>query len=246
MIGSFHDRIRPPAGKGSTVKRLVLLLVHAVAVWTPFLAADEPPAKGTDRHPELKRLSPVDDVWIDVANKRVVVGGVVCLDKGPIEYFACPQKTKDYEAVVAVRSSARLIHAALLAIGLQPGTPVSFDPEYVAATGPVVEVRMRWKDAAGKEQVMAAQEWVRDTRTKAAMQERWVFVGSSFWTDPADGKEYYQADGGDFICLANFPTAMLDLPIPSTQSNEALLFEAFEGRVPPVDTDVEILLSAGE
>jgi hypothetical protein len=73
-----------------------------------------------------------------------------------------------------------------------------------------------------------------------------VFAGSSFWTDPSDGKEYYQADGGDFICLSNFPTAMLDLPIPSTQSNEALVFEAFKGHVPPVGTAVELLLSKGE
>lgn len=198
----------------------------------------------SDRHPELRRLSPADDVWIDMTAKQVVVGGAVCLDKGPIEYFACPKDTKDYESAVAVRSSARLIHAALLAIGLEPGAPVGFDPEYVAATGPAMRVQMRWRDAEGRLQTVPAQHWIRDTRTGEAMKESWVFVGSSFSTDPADGAEYYQADGGDLICLSNFPSAMLDLPIPSTQSNEALLFEAFEGRVPPVGTDVEIILSA--
>jgi hypothetical protein len=76
------------------------------------------------------------------------------------------------------------------------------------------------------------------------MQEQWVFAGSAFWTDPSDGKEYYQADGGDLVCLSNFPTAMLDLPIESSQSNEALLFDAFEGRVPPRGTAVEMILSA--
>jgi len=70
-----------------------------------------------------------------------------------------------------------------------------------------------------------------------------VFAGSSFWTDPTDGKEYYQADGGDLICVSNFPTATLDLPVKSSQSNEALLFEVFEGRVPPRDTEVEIVFS---
>jgi len=71
-----------------------------------------------------------------------------------------------------------------------------------------------------------------------------VFAGSAFWKDPQDGTEHYQADGGDFICVSNFPTATLDLPIESSQSNEALLFEAFAGRVPPRDTDVEMVLSA--
>lgn len=209
----------------------------------PHLWAEEPLP---DPHPDLKRLSPTEEVWVDMAAKQVVVGGTVCLDEGPIEYFACPKDTKDYESLIAVRSSARLIHAALLAIGLEPGKPVSFDPEYVAATGPVIRVQLRWKDATGATQVVAAQQWVRDTRSGKAMQEEWVFAGSSFWTDPVDNQEYYQADGGDFICLSNFPTAMLDLPIPSTQSNEALLFEAFKGRVPPVGTDVDVLLSKSE
>lgn len=64
-----------------------------------------------------------------------------------------------------------------------------------------------------------------------------------FWTDPLDGKEYYQADGGDLICVSNFPTATLDIPIESSQSNDALLFEVFEGRVPPRGTPVEIILA---
>lgn len=223
---------------------ILRLLVSAAGVVLLLGSLGDAADPASDRHPELRRLSPADDVWIDMKAKQVVVGGTVCLDKGPIEYFACPKDTKDYESVVAVRSTARLIHAALLAIGLEPGTPVGFDPEYVAATGPVVEVRMRWQDADGQDRTVPAQHWIRDTRTGAAMKESWVFVGSSFSTDPADGSEYYQADGGDLICLSNFPTAMLDLPIPSTQSNEALLFEAFAGHVPAVGTDVEIIFSA--
>jgi hypothetical protein len=38
---------------------------------------------------------------------------------------------------------------------------------------------------------------------------------------------------------------MLDLPIESSQANDALLFEAFAGRVPPAGTRVEMILSAG-
>jgi hypothetical protein len=48
------------------------------------------------------------------------------------------------------------------------------------------------------------------------------------------------------ICVSNFPTAMLDLTIASSDSNEALLFEAFEGRVPAAGTAVELILSAAE
>jgi hypothetical protein len=199
-----------------------------------------------DRHPELKRLSRTDEVWVDKERKEVVVGAEVVLDKGGIEVFACLQKTKEHEAVVATRSTARLVHAALLAIGLDPGSPVSFDPEYVPAKGPAVRVRVRWKDAEGKQREALARDWIRDSKTGRALDTDWVFAGSSFWRDPADGTEYYQADGGDLICVSNFPTATLDLPLKSSESNEDLLFEVFEGRVPPRGTEVDLILSAAK
>lgn len=224
----------------TTASRSATILALALA--TSLVTAAEPAS--VDRHPELKRLSPKEDVWIDPRGRRVVVGGTIAVDRGAIEYFACPQGTKEHESIVATDSTAKLVHVALLAIGLVPGKPVSFDPVYKAATGPVVRVTIRWKDVAGVMREVPAQEWIRDTRTGRPMQEDWVFAGSAFWTDPSEGKEYYQADGGDLVCLSNFPTAMLDLPIESSQSNEALLFDAFDGRVPPQGTAVEMILSA--
>jgi len=232
------------------------MLLACVGSPRPLLVAAEPPtaaadaeapprpASRPDRHPELKRLSRTEEVWIDKARKEVIVGGKIVLDRGPIEVFACVEKTKEHEAIVATRSTARLIHAALLAIGLDPGSPVSFDPEYAPAKGPRVSVRLRWKDAAGKEQQARAQEWIRNAQTGKQLEAEWVFAGSSFWRDPNDGVEYYQADGGDVICVSNFPTALLDLPLQSSQANADLLFEAFAGRVPPRDTEVDLILSA--
>jgi len=214
------------------------LLVAAAA----GIAAAEP--EPADRHPDLKRLTPREEVWIDPARREVVVGGRIALASGPIEFFACPAGTKEHESIVATRASARSVHAALLALGLQPGQPVSFDPEYVAASGPRISIRVRWTAADGGEATANARDWIRNTRTTLPLDTDWVFAGSSFWTDPADGREYYQADGGDLVCVSNFPTAMLDLPVESSQSNEALLFEAFEGRVPPHGTTVDLILSA--
>ena len=220
--------------------------VLAILLLTPAARGEDPAPQpvAPDRHPELKRLSPKDEVWIDAKGKRVVIGGEIAVDKGAIEFFACPQGTKEHESIVSARSTAQLVHVGLLAIGLVPGKPVSFDPDYVAASGPVVRVTMRWTDDAGRTQEVPAQQWIRDTRSGEAMREQWVFAGSVFWKDPSDGKEYYQADGGDLVCLSNFPTAMLDLPIESSQSNDALLFDAFEGRVPPRGTVVEMILQA--
>jgi hypothetical protein len=223
-----------------TIRCLILSAIALVAVPAgPAPIAAEP----GDRHPDLKRLSPTEEVWVDPARKEVVVGGRIAIDRGPIEFFACSEGTKEHESIVATKASARLVHAALLAIGLEPGTPVSFDPEYVAATGPAVLVRARWTKDDGTSATIDAREWVRNTRTGEPLDADWVFAGSSFWTDPADGTEYYQADGGDLICVSNFPTAMLDLPVESSQSNEALLFEAFADRVPPRGAAVELIFS---
>lgn len=240
--------IRPVCARLQGLARAVMLVAVAcgAVAHVPHVAssAAEPEAPQVDRHPDLKRLSRTQEVWVDPAKKQVIIGARVVLADGPIEVFACPERTKEHEAIVAVRGSASLVHAALLAIGMEPGSPVSFDPDYKPATGPVVRIRMRWTDAAGEPQEANARDWVRNTRTREPLASDWVFAGSAFWKDPQDGTEHYQADGGDFICVSNFPTATLDLPIESSQSNEALLFEAFAGRVPPRDTDVEMVLSA--
>jgi len=228
-------------------------LVTVIVTIAPFrvpeastLAAEPQAADAADRHPELRRLSKSDDVWLDVAGKRLVVGGSVAMAEGVIEVFACPKQSKEHEAIVATRCPARLVHAGLLALGLEPGRPVSFDPEYRSAVGPKVTITVRWKDADGRLQERPAQEWIRNTKTDRQLDAHWVFAGSGFWRNPADGTEHYQADGGDLICVSNFPTATLDLTIESSESNQALLFEAFAGRVPAAGTDVELVLSAGD
>lgn len=246
-----HDR--PPRPR---LNWLALACFPAVLLAAASAAEADDPAESdaaataiaapADRHPALHRLSPTEEVWIDRERGEVVVGGSVALDDGLLEFFACPAGTKEHESVVAVAASARLVHAALLAVGLEPGKPVSFDPEYRPATGPRIRVTMRWTDADGVVLEADARGWIRNTRTGKALETDWVFAGSAFWTDPADGREYYQADGGDLLCVSNFPTATLDLPVESSQSNEALLFEVFKERVPPRETPVEMILKAAE
>ncbi len=241
-----------PALPSASFGRWISVVVTAamqLAVAVAGAADPEPPAavaaapSRPDAHPELRRLSQTDEIWLDLPGKRVVVGGRIALAEGEIEVFACPKGSKEHEAIVATLCPARLVHAGLLAIGLEPGNPVSFDPEYVPAKGPQVAVFVRWKDVDGAWQERPAQELIRNTKTGEPLAADWVFAGSGFWRDPADGTEHYQADGGDMICVSNFPGAMLDLPIESSDANEALLFQAFEGRVPPAGTAVELILT---
>lgn len=189
----------------------------------------------------LVKISKEFDVFIDVKRKQVVVDGEVCLREGQLEMFACPKGTKEHESVVAVKSDAQTVHTALLAIGALAGSPVKFDPKYEPATGTVVEIQVQWTDKDGKPQTVRAQEWVRNVKTEKAMAYSWVFAGSKFWTDEDTGTKHYQGNAGDLVCVSNFPTATLDLPVESTQANTDLMFEAFTDRIPPRGTKVKLV-----
>ncbi len=209
-------------------------------------------ASGTEQEPRigakmsppegLVRLDPEQEVWIDRKNKLVVVDGVVVLREGQLEMFACPVRSKEHESVVAVNSKAFLVHTALLAVGTKEGTPVKWDPEYQPATGAEVEIMVLWLDADGKQHRTRAQNWVRNVNTNKPLEHNWVFAGSMFWKDEIDGKMHYLAEAGDLICVSNFPSATLDLPIESSQANTGLMFEAFTENIPPRGQPVRLVL----
>lgn len=239
---------------------LALMLVTVWYVPAPRnLAADEPAAKdpvktkeptGTEKAqankfgdpPGAKRLDPKASVWVDVEKKLVIADGYVCLREGQLEMFACLKGTKEHEAVVAVDGKAYFIHAGLLAVGAKAGTPVQFDPMYKPATGTEIEVTVLWIDKDGKKHQVKAQEWIRQAETKKIMTYPWVFAGSGFWFDETTGREHYQAEGGDLICVSNFPSATLDIPVESSQGNMELLFEVNTAAVPPLKTPVRVVL----
>ncbi len=217
--------------------------------------APEPPAedqadKPVDLGPPLvddteglKRLDPDKPIWLDAANKRVVMVGQICQTGVPLELFACLKDTKEHEAIVSVDVKAATVHAGLLAVGAEVGNPVQFDPKYVPAKGTEIEVTVAWKDDNGQRQTARAQDWILDIETQKPMAHPWVFAGSGFWEDEDTGQKHYQAEGGDFICVSNFATAMLDLPIESSQANDALLFKANSKAIPPRGTPVTLVLT---
>jgi len=233
--------------------------VVSVAALLPFLSAagDEPkvtkpgdeaaqpaadkPADAAELQGLIK-LSKTNDVWLDPKRKAVVVDGQVCLRAGQLEMFACSKGTKEHESVVSLRCLAEEVHAGLLRVGAVPGTPVRYDPTYKPATGQIIDIYVLWKDEQGGKHQVRAQDWVRFGKTNKPMPYDWVFAGSSFGKDEETGREYYRANGGDLICVSNFPTAMLDLPVASSDTNADLLFEAFTDHIPPKGTSVRVVL----
>src|SRR5262249_38236496 len=137
-------------------------------------AASAPVDKSAPKNPlnpaaELRRLQPGCDAWIDAKDKQVVMQGEGCLTQGQLEMVAVPKGTKEHEAVVSVNTKAQVIHAALLAVGAKSGKTVEYVPEFKPPSGDKVDIFVFWTDEKGNQRKAKAQEWVRDLKTKKAM-----------------------------------------------------------------------------
>jgi len=188
------------------------------------------------------RLHPEQEIWIDKDKKQVILGGRICIRRGPLEMFACPEGLKEHESVVAVRSSAFNVHTALLAVGAVPVSPVQFEPEYKPVEGTPVKIEVTWL-VDGKPKTIDARQMVRNVETGEALETHWVFGGSGSEIHPATGERYYFGDSGMLICVANFTIATMDIPVKSTDLNEYWMFEAFTENVPRRGTEVLVTLT---
>lgn len=248
---SVVDRFYPPRRRAPRCSAAIVVVLTLTSIGlcqqqvgnpTADEAAGQPkPAPSLPAPPGATRLDAEQPVWIDAEKHTVYVDGKITLREGVLEMFACPAGTKEHESVVAVDSSAELIHVALLAVGAESGRPVRYEPKYQPPTGSEIEVRVSWL-AEGSIKSVRAQEWVRHADTKKAMDLPFVFAGSRRWTDPETKVTYYGADGGDLICVSNFATAMLDVPAPSTDNNGGLWFEPYTEHIPAEGTPVRLAL----
>jgi hypothetical protein len=150
--------------------------------------------------------------------------------------------TKEHEAILAADVDARQIHAALILAGAKEGSPVKFAPKYTPASGTTIKITLQYEDK-GKLMRVPAQQWVRNLKTRRDLDIDWVFAGSRLVDVPFEqNKKHYLANDGDVVCLSNFETAMLDLPIKSPKDNADLVFEANTDRIPPKETKVTVIL----
>jgi hypothetical protein len=230
---------------------------------SPFLAGQPAPIDRDAKEPPPEKDPPIGKNLIPLVKdrdvlffekgegdvRRVHILGQVCLREGPLEVFLCKAMTKEHESILHADVDARLIHTALIAAGAKPGSPASFfnqrtqREEYKPATGTPIKLTITYyKD--GKLRTDPAGYWVKDVRTKKDLASDWVFAGSQIFKDPDNPKapEIYTANGGDVICLSNFPDSLLDLPIKSPKENADLLFEANTPRIPPLKTKVLVTL----
>lgn len=133
-----------------------------------------------------------------------------------LEVIVCTIDFREHEALVATQAKGSHIHAALLAMGLEPGSIASWrDGEPVAPSGPEVRIELivpgmpdlptdprEWIRSVNREQTLAA--WEAERKSPS----RWVFAGSEMVH--RGGRDVYAADGtGQIIGMHTFGSEVI-------------------------------------
>lgn len=225
---------------------------------TPPPAAPKPPApptlppaaSSTPTTPKtagssLREVFP--HVRVDAQAKLIEIDAIVPIDAHDpqtpnvfLEVVLCTADSKEHESLVMTRARASHVHAALLLIGLQPGTPgrVEWTPatkdapakaNRIAPTGDDVEIAFRWEKPAENNTTTTVTEspwdWIETIDAKTAQRAAipqigrapWLFAGSSTRTNAiinerGDRGTLYAADtAGTLIGLTTFGTETLAL-----------------------------------
>ena len=200
-------------------------------------------------------------VRIDRAARTVAFDGTVPIDchneRIPVVYLevvVCTPDTKEHEALVLTRVKPSHVHAALLALGLEPGRVGVWNwdgPRLTAEapTGPRLNITLSY---ALKGAVIEAtpEEWIlniRNQRTLAAEagSNGWVFSGSAVVT--RGGQEWYHADREGCLigltCFGHETISWTEMFSPDSGIHEPQWI-ADSRTVPPYGTAVTVTIQA--
>lgn len=167
-------------------------------------------------------------VKIDRAAREVRIECQALVVDAPLEFFCVANGGPEHESVLRTPAKPSHIHAGLLMLGLEPGSPVKYVESknaWAAPYGPPLRVSVEWKDEAGKVIRKPAEKLLKSTKelpkdAPAHPQSMgWIFAGSH----QRDGDQAYLADlTGYVVTLCNFENALIDVPRLVSSANETL------------------------
>ena len=230
------------------MKYLPLLLAAALPVLSQEAPKFEPP----------KEVGPglyeVGKVKIDKNTNTVTVPSKVNMADGLVEYLCVTPKGSTHESVLVSEAGPQNVHVAMLLLGAKGAapkegkqTPGQIDAAFLATlpklVGDKVNLTVRWKDAAGKEQTAPAESWItlrKPQKNKPSVETPmetgpWLYNGSFLH----EGR-FVAESQGVFAAVNTFPSALINNPRPEA-NNDSVWFVNKAG-VPPVGTPVDFMI----
>ncbi len=170
-----------------------------------------------------------------------------------LEVLVCTPQTREHEALLLTHARAADVHAALLMIGLRPGTPGAWKWEEktlvpIPPTGERVDVRVAVTSGTPLVERPIG-DWVYNTSdgtSLSASASGFLFAGSAFVR--RDGREWYAADAdGTLVGLTTFGSetvAWARVVSPESSVDEPV-WAVRTGAQPPAGTPVLVRLRPG-
>jgi hypothetical protein len=220
--------------------RSVVASLLAAGAWAlPAWAAEPKPIPPP-------KLAQVGLVRVDITNRQISFDSEVCLREGVLEFLLCGWRTKTHESVLHTQAKASHMHAGLLMLGLTAGKPARWSGEDEAArfltpAGAPLKIVFSWRNKDGQLQQAHAGTWLKGAPGKnIATIKEWIFVGSEILPN---GRYWAELDG-EVISVTNFPSAVIDVPFRSSNSNELRDLYSNTEAIPPLGTKVEVTIAA--
>ena len=229
----------------SALPRLAAALLLAGPLAPAALAQDAPPS--------ATRPAGFPHVAIDRVAGRVSVDAEVIDCRMPLEFLCVVAGTSEHEAVLRTRARPSDVHAALLVLGLAPGSPADYPAadhsvaDHSAAdratppTGPALRLSVEYA-RDGDSMSVPAYRLMRDTRTKRPMPPTtWVFSGGRVLEGDYAGT--YGADlTGYVVSVVNFAYSPIDVARVAGSDNDTLEWEIDPAAAPPPGTAVTLVI----
>lgn len=246
FVGLYH----PAMPRHSLPLLTALVAVASLAAIAPAqfeTPATTPASPATTRatsRPAGERVVTLPGVEADLAAKEVRVECEVLALDVPLEFVCVSRGGPEHETLLRTAALPSHVHAALLMVGLTPGTPASYDSDankWRPSTGPAVALTCRWTDAAGQPRDEPVTALLRDRKTHAQMPATtsWLFAGSTL------RDHRYLADPlGYVVSLVTFEHVPIDVPQVTSSANETLEWERNPDVAPAGGTRVVMVIRA--
>lgn len=196
--------------------------------------------------PELQGMSVNLEEWC------VDVDAYICLKKGVLELIACTKASKEHESIVAVESTAKHIHTALLLLGAEAGSPARRKPVDdeknawmdVPPSGAPVDVFLVFdNEESAKPVEKPINEFITQEDGEIFSTNTFLFAGSILHSSDNNGPNHYMADkSGNVISISTFGDEVLCLPGLHSQVNTELYWNVAGDKLPDVGTPVILRL----